>query len=113
MAIKLGAHLSIAGGYHNALLKIKDICGNCLQIFSCSPRAWDFSMPPPERITAFITLRQKLDISPIYFHASYLINLANSPDNAGNSRRALIKDLTLAAHLGVKGVIVHTGSFKA
>ncbi|PIQ71715.1 endonuclease IV, partial [Candidatus Roizmanbacteria bacterium CG11_big_fil_rev_8_21_14_0_20_37_16] len=36
--MNIGAHLSIAGGYHKALERIVDIGGNCLQIFSASPR---------------------------------------------------------------------------
>lgn len=109
---KLGAHLSVSGGYHNALNKTIEIGGNCLQIFASSPRGWNFSMPGEDQIKQFVDTKFELGIDPVYFHASYLINLANDFENARNSRNSLIHDLNLAAKMGVKGVIVHTGSFK-
>ena len=40
--IKLGAHQSITGGYHQALKRIIKIGGTTLQIFSSSPQSWHF-----------------------------------------------------------------------
>ncbi len=110
--LKLGAHLSIAGGHTKALEKIVQIGGNCLQIFSTSPRGWSRAKMTPEEIEQFITIKNKLKINPVYFHASYLINLADSSNTGRYSKASLIAEMNLAAQLGIKGSIIHLGSFK-
>lgn len=110
--LKLGAHLSIAGGYKNPLEKIVKIGGNCLQIFSTSPRSWNKASLNHLSIQQFNRLRTSLKIDPIYFHASYLINLANPSSGGHLSKESLIHELHIAKTLGVKGSIVHLGSFK-
>ncbi len=110
--IKLGAHQSIAGGYTQALKKINNIGGNCLQMFSSSPRGWNFAKPSDDEIKQFLTLKSKLLIDPIYFHASYLVNLADDGQIGHMSKMSLISELNLASKLKIKGSIVHLGSFK-
>ena len=72
--MKLGAHLSVAGGYHNALNKIVSIGGNCLQIFLSSPRGWNTVQPSVESIENFLQLKKNVNVDPIYFHASYQLS---------------------------------------
>src|SRR3989339_80340 len=112
MSFKLGAHQSISGGYSEALDRINNIDGNCLQIFSSSPRGWNFAKPTEEEISQFVDLKKKLKIEPIYFHATYLINLADDSRIGHMSKLSLITELNLASKLNVKGSIVHLGSFK-
>jgi len=110
--MKLGAHQSISGGYSEALKRINNIGGNCLQIFSSSPRGWNFAKPSNEEIKQFLTLNSSLLINPIYFHATYLINLADDSRVGHMSKLSLITELNLASKLKVKGSIVHLGSYK-
>ncbi|MFA6080975.1 MAG: deoxyribonuclease IV [Patescibacteria group bacterium] len=110
--IKLGAHQSISGGYSEALKRIGDIGGNCLQIFSSSPRGWNFAKPNEDEISQFVELKKKMIIDPVYFHASYLINLADDSRIGHMSKLSLITELNLASKLNIKGSIVHLGSFK-
>lgn len=110
--LKLGAHQSIAGGYSEALERIDSIGGNCLQIFSSSPRGWNFANPSEDAIKQFLTLKAKLKIDSIYFHASYLVNLADDSRIGHMSKLSLISELNLAPKLGIKGSIIHLGSFK-
>jgi len=110
--IKLGAHQSISGGYLEALKRINNIGGNCLQIFSSSPRGWNFAKPDDKEIEQFLTLKSKLLIDPIYFHATYLINLADDSRVGHMSKLSLISELNTASRLKIKGSIVHLGSFK-
>lgn len=112
MNLKLGAHQSISGGYSEALKRITNIGGNCLQIFSSSPRGWNFAKPSDDEIRQFIETKTKLKIDPIYFHASYLVNLADNDRTGHMSKMSLISELNLAPKLGVKGSIVHLGSYK-
>lgn len=119
--LKIGAHQSIAGGYSQALDRIKNIGGNCLQIFSNSPRSWNLQNQHRElkgasesgkSINLFISLRKKLKIDPVYFHASYLINLADSSNIGHLSKASLVNELNMASQLGIKGSIIHLGSYK-
>jgi deoxyribonuclease-4 len=110
--IKLGAHQSISGGYTEALRRINNIGGNCLQIFSSSPRGWNFAKPNKDEIKQFVEQKTKLNINPIYFHATYLINLADDSRIGHMSKLSLISELNIASKLKVKGSIIHLGSFK-
>ncbi|KKP63117.1 MAG: putative endonuclease 4 [Candidatus Roizmanbacteria bacterium GW2011_GWC2_34_23] len=112
LMMKLGAHQSISGGYSEALKRISNIGGNCLQIFSSSPRGWNFANPNDDEIKKFSILNSEFSISPIYFHATYLINLADDGRIGHMSKMSLINELNLAPKLGIKGSIIHLGSFK-
>lgn len=109
---RLGAHLSISGGYTKALERIKNIGGNCLQIFSTSPRGWNFAKIDEVQTVQFIEKKNEFKIDPIYFHASYLINLADEGKTGHLSKLSLISELTIAPKLHIKGSIIHLGSFK-
>lgn len=110
--LKLGAHQSISGGYVEALKRINVIGGNCLQILSSSPRGWNFAKADDDEIKKFINEKIKLKIDPVYFHASYLINLADEGKIGHLSKQSLITELNLAEKLNIRGSIVHLGSFK-
>lgn len=112
MEHKIGAHLSTSGGYHKALDSIVRKGGNCLQIFSSSPRTWRPAQVEDKVISQFSEIKKKLAIDPIYFHALYLVNLADPAATGEKSVTALTNELQLAAKMGVVGSIVHTGSFK-
>ncbi|CAN5189465.1 deoxyribonuclease IV [soil metagenome] len=109
---KIGAHQSVAGGHKNALISIYEKGGNCLQIFSSSPRVWNSATITDEQITEFVELKQKLGIDPIYFHAMYLLNLADSGEAGKRSVQTIVKDLTLAEKMHIQGIVVHLGSFR-
>ena len=108
----IGAHVSAAGGYTNALKRLKKINGSCLQLFSGSPRIWKSADISEAQITEFRETKNRLKIDPVYFHASYLVNFAANGRIGEMSKAALINELILAKNLGVKGSIIHLGSFK-
>lgn len=110
---KLGAHLSIAGGYEKALERASSIGASCLQIFSGNPRSFSGPAILSDSATAdFKNCARKLDIAPIYFHAPYLVNLASEEPTGDLSVKLLVAELSAASRLGVQGSIVHLGSFK-
>jgi len=110
--MNIGAHLSIAGGYHKALERLAAIGGNCLQIFSASPRGWNKVTLTEESKQLFLEMKKKLLINDVFFHASYLVNLADEGRIGEESKKSLIAELKVASQLGIVGSIVHTGSFK-
>lgn len=110
--MKIGGHVSSAGGADKALKRVKDIGGNCLQLFSGSPRTWKLPEVSEDDVEKFKELKDELGIDPVYFHASYLINLADDGRVGHLSKRLLKVELKVAEKLGVKGSVVHVGSFK-
>lgn len=115
--MKLGAHLSIVGGISKAVEAAKEIKANTLQIFSGSPRSWErkeiekLVMPASRdffEIKKFRKLSKKCNVSPIFIHAKYLVNLASEdPSTSQKSVNSLINDLEIAAKIGAEGVIFH------
>lgn len=110
--MKLGAHMSSAGGYTEALSRVAAIGGDCLQIFSASPRGWNTPKISPADAKKFVAEKKRLGIDPVYFHASYLINLTDAGSTGHLSKKMLIAELGVAEKAGVRGSIVHLGSFK-
>ena len=109
---QLGAHLSIAGGYEKALEKIVKIGGNCLQIFSSSPRGWHQAKVTTQEAKSFIQRKKELQVGTVFFHASYLINLADASSIGHLSKQVLIAELAAADKLEIIGSIIHLGSYK-
>ena len=112
MTLTLGGHVSIAGGYKEALPRAAAIGGNALQMFSGSPRGWNYAKVTSEQAEEFKKEAKKLGIVATYFHASYLVNLADDGPNGKHSVEALVAELAVAEALGVRGSIIHLGSFK-
>lgn len=108
----LGAHVSIAGGFKEAPARASAIGANAVQMFSGSPRGWNFAKTTPADAKDFREQAKKLGITASYFHASYLVNLADDGPNGKHSVDALIAELTVAEALGVRGSVIHLGSFK-
>ncbi|MDZ7587536.1 MAG: deoxyribonuclease IV [Patescibacteria group bacterium] len=99
---RIGAHVSISGGLDKAVERIVQMGGNCLQIFSSSPRSWTGTP---------LVRGQVADIRPIFIHAKYLINLGSpQPELVEKSIQSLKFDLRVAELIGAEGVIVHLGS---
>lgn len=108
---RIGAHLSTAGGVDQAVERAAAIGANTLQVFSGSPRMWQRTSL--ERIDAgkIKAAQEKHDVTPIFTHALYLVNLASdNPELVAKSLNALKHDLNFDAHIGGAGVIVHLGS---
>jgi len=110
--MKIGAHLSIAGGYDKALERINAIGGNCLQIFSASPRGWNRVTITDKSKRLFLDTKKRLGIYEVFFHASYLVNLADEGRIGEESKKSIIAELNVASQLGIIGSIIHIGSFK-
>ncbi len=110
--MKIGAHLSIAGGYEEALKRATAIGANALQIFSGNPRSFSGPNVSARACADFRKEAEKLKISPIYFHAPYLVNLASEEPTGDSSVTLLISELSVAARAGVSGSIIHLGSYK-
>lgn len=110
--MKLGAHVSTAGGPAKAIERASQIGAETIQIFASSPRAWKFNMPTEEQIVEFREKRESANIGPVFVHGSYLINVGGSKDIVEKSINCLTNNLIAASLLGAEGVIFHGGSHK-
>ena len=73
---RIGLHLPIASGLHNALLKAQALGCDTVQIFSRNPRGWMARPLDVEEIERFRRVREETRISPVVVHCNYLVNLA-------------------------------------
>ncbi len=109
--LKIGAHVSVSGGFPKSLDRMEAIGGNCGQVFVHSPRGWSFSDLEESEIKEFRKEYDERDIGPITVHSAYLINLATpKEDLLEKSKKALVKELERAGKLGMDYVIFHPGS---
>jgi deoxyribonuclease-4 len=108
---RIGVHTSIAGGLPLSLERSRELACNTMQIFSHNPRGWEVKRKRAEEIGVFLEARRKYDISPVFVHASYLINLASgNPSLATRSKEMVVHELDIADSIGAEYVVLHTGS---
>lgn len=108
---KIGAHVSAAGGIDKAVVRVAEIGGNCLQLFSGSPRVWAKKSLEEQPVDKFDSNREKYNVSPIFTHALYLVNLASDKEeNIRKSFASLKYELEFDSLVKGSGVIVHLGS---
>ena len=106
----LGAHVSSAGGIHEAVGRATDLGCRSLQVFPQSPRVWKPAVHPDENLARFQELAAEAGLVTVC-HAPYLINLAGTDDlTVERSEAALAQALRTARGLGALAVIVHLGS---
>src|SRR5690349_11043821 len=106
-----GAHLSIAGGHHKALLEAQARGCDSVQLFTKAPSQWAAKPIDEDQARLFRrTLRQSGLRLPMA-HDSYLINLA-SPDEDlyRRSIEACVDELNRAELLGLKYLVMHPGA---
>ena len=109
---RLGAHMSIAGGFARAVDRAVATGCEAVQIFSKSSNQWQARALTDAEVGLFRERVAETGISPIVAHASYLINLA-SPDARlrDRSTQALQDELQRANRLGLAGVVLHPGAY--
>lgn len=107
----LGAHMSIAGGCHNALLAAEAHGCTAVQLFTKNANQWDARDLTPEECAEFRRILRRTKLSPALAHDSYLINLA-SPDERlyRRSVEAFVKELDRAERLGIRYLVMHPGA---
>jgi deoxyribonuclease-4 len=109
--VEFGAHVSATGGIDTAIDRIAAIDGDCVQLFTQSPRMWRPTSHTPDAIDRFREKRAAAGIGGVVCHALYLVNLA-APDAAIRKKSIATMQTTLdtANAIGADGVIFHVGS---
>lgn len=107
----IGAHLSVAGGYNNAIDRAVAVGADAVQVFSGSPRVWARPAIVPAQLQAFAEYGKENGMRSIFVHALYLVNLASdSAESVQKSSNALLNDLIFGKYFNCDGVVVHLGS---
>jgi len=109
--VQLGAHVSTSGGIHTAIDRIEAMGGDCVQIFTQSPRTWRGTKHDPANFERFKERRAEAGIGGVVCHAVYLINLASPNDEIyEKSVAALQNTVDVACAIEADGVVFHVGS---
>jgi len=109
--MRIGAHMSVAGGVSRAVERAVLHGCEALQIFCKNANQW---LGKPINQDEIVRFRQRVDetgLTPVVSHASYLINLATSvPGLRSQSIAAFVDELDRAESLGLRGVVIHPGT---
>lgn len=109
--MRLGAHMSIAGGVDKAVERGASIGCETIQIFVKSPNRWAPRKLPPDEIERFRERQAQTGIRPIFAHDSYLVNVG-SPDDAlwEKSLASLLEEVEHSEALGLPYLVMHPGA---
>ena len=109
--MRIGAHVSSAGGISKAVARGVEIGCETIQIFVSSPQGWAFKPISGDEIEAFRQAAAEAEMGPIFLHAIYLINLGTpNPVNIEKGINSLINYMGLAKSIDAAGVVFHPGS---
>jgi deoxyribonuclease-4 len=109
--MRLGAHMSIAGGVENAVLRGHSVGCEAIAMFTKNNNQWKAKALTKEDADRFNAALVETDIRPVVAHTSYLINLG-SPNAAlwKKSIASMEDELKRAELLGIPYLVLHPGS---
>jgi len=104
----IGAHISTKGGVHTVFERAAAINASAIALFAKNSNQWKGKELTADDCALFA---EKRTITPIFTHASYLINLATTnPEFHRKSIAAMIDELDRAERLGIRAVVLHPGA---
>lgn len=109
--MRLGAHVSIAGGFDLAVARAVALGCEAIQIFNKNNNQWRAFPMQDDVIKRYRRTLRTSAIRPVVSHASYLINLATSDDALWRKSLASFEEeLERCDRLRVPYLVVHPGS---
>jgi deoxyribonuclease-4 len=111
--LKLGAHMSAAGGYYRAIERGSQIGCTAVQLFTKNANQWAAKPISAEDADLFRQTMEKAEYqsADIIAHDSYLINLATPDDTLWEkSLAAFGHELDRCATLGIPALVTHAGA---
>jgi deoxyribonuclease-4 len=111
--MRIGAHVSTAGGLIEAPARAQGLGCECFQMFSRSPRGGAAPALTADVIKQFKQAMADASQAACYIHTPYYINLASLNQRIrDNSIRIIREELDRASQLGAAAVMTHLGSAK-
>src|SRR5262249_11463690 len=107
-----GAHLSIAGGLHNALLSAKRYGMDAVQVFTKNQQQWRCKPLEQAAIGEWKSHVRRLRFSKrVVAHNSYLINLCATNEKFWRQSLELFAEEIRRCHqLGIRYLVAHPGA---
>lgn len=110
--VKLGAHMSIAGGYYKAVEAAAEYGMDVVQLFTKNNNQWAAKPISESDCSLFKESLMRTGVSRPLSHSSYLINLASPKDELWQkSVESMVVEWQRAELLGLDGVVMHPGSY--
>ncbi len=108
----LGAHVSSAGGTHNAPVRAKALAGTAMQLFTKQANQWRERECDEAEVTAFVAAMADSGVAAVSAHDSYLINLASpKEDLRARSLASFMCELRRCDALGIHFLVSHPGNY--
>ncbi len=109
--MRIGAHVSIAGGVDLAVERGIELHCDAIQIFNKNNNQWRAFPITDEVVKRYRANLKQCNIRPVVSHASYLINLATSADALWQkSLTSFEEELERCDRLKIPYLVVHPGS---
>jgi len=107
----LGAHMSIAGGLHNAPDRgVKAGCG-VIQVFTQNSNQWRGKAISDPDVALFKEKLKESGLHEVISHDIYLINLASAPGEVRDKSLAgFQEEMERCARLGIGKIVMHPGA---
>ena len=113
MDVRVGFHVSIAGGISNSVNNAKKLGCTAFQIFSRNPRGWAAKPLPREEVDSFKNrlCESGIEKTAVVVHMPYLPNLSGPPGEMyERSVKTLIEEMQRCNLLGISYLVIHLGS---
>ncbi|MEW6307727.1 MAG: deoxyribonuclease IV [Bacillota bacterium] len=109
--MRLGAHLSIAGGWASVGEEAGALGLESLQVFTRSPKGGRARPVSAQEVAAMWERLAAIGCSPVVVHVPYFINAASAePDKQRAAVELLVEDLHRAEGLQARYLVSHIGS---
>lgn len=113
MQIKIGCHVSGAGGLWSAPINANELGCETFQIFSRSPQGGPVKPIEAETVEKFKSEMEKHGFSEFVIHAPYILNFGSGNPRTYHGSVSIVRgELDRGSMLGAKYVMFHTGSGK-
>ena len=113
MEVRVGFHVSIAGGISNSVNNAKKLGCSAFQIFSRNPRGWTAKPLPTDEVRSFKNrlCASGIEKKSVVVHMPYLPNLSGPPGELyERSVKTLTEELERCKLLGISYLVIHLGS---
>lgn len=110
--MRIGTHVSIAGGLHNAPGNAAKVGAEIFQIFSRSPHGGPVKEITKDVQRQFKAEMDKHGLDTFYIHTPYFINFASSKSNIYYGSISVVRqELERGSLIGARAIMTHLGSF--
>jgi deoxyribonuclease IV len=113
MGVRVGFHVSIAGGISNSINNAKNLGCTAFQIFTRNPRGWAVNPIPRSEVLSFKNrlATSGIEKTSVVVHMPYLPNLSGPPGEFyQRSVKTLKEEMQRCEFLGISYLVIHLGS---